>query len=947
MDIHRRSRIVLPLVVVATALGIALAPRVVATVVAQQEALSDSIPHDPQTTVGTLPNGLRYYIRRNLQPRNRAELRLAVNAGSLLEDDDQRGVAHFVEHMLFNGTAHFPGSGIGAFLQSMGVRSGAHVNAQTSFDETVYQLQIPTESPAVIDRTLLILEDWAHNASFDELEIDKERGVVLEEWRQNLGVGARLQAALFPVMLAGSRYVERMPIGTPEIIQRVNHDRLKQFYSDWYRPDLMSVAIVGDINPAEIEALVKAHFAPIPAATTPKPRPAFAVPPHADTKVAIFADREATGTTINIYAKNPAPDQTTIGSYREQIVDRLFSNLLTARLGEIAQQPDAPFLAAQSRKSLFIRTAEVASLVAAVKENGIERGLSTLFSELARIARFGFTPTELDRQRLNTMRALERAAADRDTQVSGSLADEYVRNFTTDEPFPGIVYENELYRRFLPEITLDEINSRAAPLLADADRVVAITAMQRPGLVLPTEARVVALIKAATADVSTAYVDTVSARPLLASLPTPGRVVKATPTPVAGVIEWQLSNGVRVVLMPSTFRQDEILFRAFSPGGLSLARDRDVVPALTATMLTSASGLGSHTASDLRKALAGKTASVRADIGPMDETLAGNASKADLETMFQLIYLTFTEPRVDAQAFTVLKDQLKARLSTRTALPETAFRDALDQALTQNHPRARGLTLESLEQMNAAKSLEFYKDRFGDAGDFTFVFVGTFDRPTIEPLIERYLASLPARPRHESWRDLDIRPPKGVVEKRIEKGIEPKAEVAIVFTGPFEYDPLHRVAIRSMAEMLGGQLSAVLREQLGGTYGVRVETTTERIPTGSYKISIIFSCDPARADALVSTAFAQIDTFAINGPPPQQVADGRATLLRDLETNSRDNRYFLRTLTAAYTNGDDVGVAFDMRALYDKLTPSLLTEAARRYLDRDRYVKVILFPEKR
>jgi zinc protease len=364
-----------------------------------------------------------------------------------------------------------------------------------------------------------------------------------------------------------------------------------------------------------------------------------------------------------------------------------------------------------------------------------------------------------------------------------------------------------------------------------------------------------------------------------------------------------------------------------------LAPDADYMSAGFASQIVSLSGLGQFNRIDLQKKLAGKVASAGASIGSTSEGLSGRASPKDLETMFQLIYLTFTEPRVDPQALAVLKDQLRSRLSTRSALPETAFRDAIDQALTQNHPRARGLTIESLDQMSGAKSLEFYRDRFGDAGDFIFVFVGTFDLPTLQPLVERYLASLPAKPRHETWRDLGIRPPKGIVEKRIDKGIAPKAEVTIVFSGPFEYDPLHRVAIRAMAEMLGG------------TYGVRVETTTERIPTGSYRISITFSCDPMRADALVSTAFAQIENFALYGPPARQVADGRATLLRDLETNSRDNRYLLRTLASAYANGENPRDALNVRELYEKLTPALLTETARRALDRDRYVKVMLFPE--
>jgi len=919
----------------------------IATAGGQGASLDQIIPPDPLITLATLPNGLRYYIRANKQPRNRAELRLVVNAGSILEDEDQRGLAHFVEHMCFNGTAHFPGQDVGRFMQAIGMRSGAHVNARTSFDETVYQLQIPTEDPAVVDRSLLILEDWAHNASFNDLEIEKERGVVLEEWRLGLGADARMRDALFPVVLKGSRYTERLPIGKPEIIQRVNHDRLKQFYTDWYRPDLMAVIVVGDVDTSAVEGLIRSHFGSIPAAAAPKPRPDYAVPDHAETLFAVTTDREATATTINVYSKSSVREPMSIGTYRRQMIDRLFSGMLSARFAEMAQKPDGPFLAAQSRRGLFVRSEEMATLSAVVKEDGIERGLTALFAEADRVARFGFTETEFERQRLNVHRIFERAVGEKDNQVSASLADEYVRNFVQREPIPGIVYEYALHERFLPEITLAEVNALAVAWTAESNRVVAITAPLKPGLTMPGEGRLAAVIKAATGGASTAYVDTISTRPLLSPLPTPGAIVKSSTREEFGITEWQLLNGVRVVLKPTTLKEDEILFRAVSPGGTSLASDRDYIAAETAARVIARSGVGTLSEIEVRKALAGNTASVRPEIGEMEEGLSGGASRKDLETMFQLIYLAFTQPRADPQVFDVLKGQLKATLANRSALPDAVFQDALAAALSQNHRRARPMTPASVDEMSLARSLAFYKDRFADASDFTFVFVGSFDLATMQPFVERYLGSLPALFRRETWKDVGIRPPTHVVEKRVERGIEPRSRVSIVFTGPFEYDQMHRTVIRAMAEMLGGKLSARLREDLGGTYGVSVESSAVKIPSGRYSVSIAFACDPARADDLVRTAFEQIEQFKASGPSTGQVVDARAALLRDFETNSQQNRYLLGQIVSKYQNGEDVDEVFGMREFYDKLTPSMIGDAARQYLRMDRYVKVMLFPEKK
>jgi zinc protease len=907
--------------------------------------LTQAVPVDPRITVGTLPNGLRYYIRANKRPEGRAELRLAVNAGSILEDDDQRGLAHFVEHMAFNGTKNFPKQDVVAFLQSTGMRFGAHINANTSFDQTIYQLQIPTDNPSVIDRSFLIMEDWAHNVSFDPEEIDKERGVILEEWRTGLGAGSRMLAQQFPVLLKGSKYADRLPIGTPEIIRNFKYDRLKQFYTDWYRPDLMAVIAVGDFDPATVEGLIKQHFSQIPKPANPRPRQIYDVPDQPGTRYTVATDPEATATTVSVMSTMAARDQTTVAQYRQQTVERVFAGLLSARLAEIAQKPDAPFLDAETNRGYFVRSTEATTLSALVPDGGVEKGLAALFTEGQRVARFGFTQTELDRYRLSYMQLFERLAASNDEHTSQSLADEYIRNFVQQEPIPGIAYETGLVRRFLPEITLADINGLAADWMPDRNRVVVVSGPKKDNAPLPDETALAAVIKSAGGDKLTAYVDTVSNKPLLDPLPKPGTVAKTATKPGAEVTEWTLSNGVRVILKPTTYKQDEILMRAFSPGGTSLASDQDFVAAETASDVVGQGGLGTFTNVDLSKKLAGKAAFVRANIGEMSEGLNGRSAKRDLETMFQLIYLTFTQPRADAEAFRVMTGQLQAALANRQALPETAFTDTLNAALSQNHVRSQPLSPQSIGQMNLEKSFAFYKDRFADASDFTFVFVGSFDLPTIKPLVERYLASLPSLNRKEAGRDVGIRLPAGVVEKEIKKGSEPRSQVGIVFNGPFENTPKERLTIRALTDTLAGNLQRVLREDLGGTYGVSVQPDFSKRPTQEYRITISFACDPQRTQDLIKALWDVVDQFKTRGPSEGQVSDAQAALMRDLETDSRSNGHLLNQLVYAYQYGEDIPDPAKQKAMYSEISVPMLRDAANKYLDANRYVKVVLFPE--
>jgi zinc protease len=906
------------------------------------------MPVDPQITIGKFSNGLRYYIRANKKPEKRAELRLVIKAGSILEDDDQQGMAHLVEHMAFNGTRNFPKQDLVQFIESLGMRFGADLNAYTSFDETVYMLQVPTDKPEAMDKAFLILEDWAQNVTFDPAEIDKERGVVMEEWRIRRGAGERMQTKIWPIMLKGSRYADRLPIGKPEIIQGGKHERLKKFYTDWYRPDLMAVVAVGDFDKAAIEKLITTHFGSIPAATKPRPRSSYEVPDRAGTDYAIATDKEMTATIVEVQNLLPRGQEGSIGAYRQKTVDRLFSGMLSARFSELAQKPDSPLIFAGAGRGAFLsRSKDQASLFAQVKEDGIERGLDTLLSEAERVARFGFTATELDRQKQNLLRNYERMATEKDNTVSSSRAAEYIRNFLADETLPSPDDEYALQKRFVPGITLNEINKLAKEWYPDRNRLIVVRSPEKPGLAVPDATKLAAVIKAASAKELKPYTDSLTAAALLESIPAPGSIVKTTTKDAVGLTEWELSNGVRVVLMPTTFKADEILFRAASPGGTSLASDKDYIPASTATQVITAGGLARFSEIDLRKLMTGKVASASPFIAELEEGLNGSSSRKDLETMFQLIYLRFMQPRADETAFTVQATRMKSMLANQSAMPEFAFSEALTTARYQNHPRRRFTTAAMVDEWNLDKSLAFYKDRFADASDFTFVFVGSFDLATMKPLAERYLGALPSLHRKETWKDVGARSATGVIEKKVEKGIEPKSLNAIVFSGPFVHDQTQRIAIRAMSEVLQTRLLETIREELGGTYSIGARASYQRIPKPEYTISIQFGCAPERADDLIKRVFQEIEKLKTSGPTDKQVTDEREALLREFETSSKLNNYLVNQISLRYQSGEDPAGLWNIPEYYKKIDGAMIQQAAKTYLNTSNYIRVTLVPEKK
>ena len=915
---------------------------------AQQTFKPDQVlTSDPKIIIGKLNNGLTYYIRENHKPEKRAELRLAVKAGSILEDDDQQGLAHFDEHMAFNGTKSFPKQDIVNFLEKSGVRFGPDLNAYTSFDETVYMLQVPTDSPNVLKKGFQILEEWSQDVTYDDTEIDKERGVVIEEWRLRRGAENRISMKHIPIELYKSHYADRLPIGKKEILDSCSHDALRKFYHDWYRPDLMAVFAVGDFNKEEIEMLIKEHFSHLKNPEKERERAQYPVPDNKETLVSVATDPELTRASVDVIFKRDTSSQSTTADYRTEIISGLSAAMLNARLNELLQKSNPPFIYGYNYDGRFIGPKQAYYLGASVKEKSILDGLEALLAEAFRVKQHGFTTTELERHKIQALRGMENAFNERDKTESRQLIDEYIRNFLHNEPIPGIEVELNMYRHFLPGITLQEVNKQTQGRITEGNRVITVSAPQKDSVKVPTEAEVLSLMKKVSAEPLDPYIDKVSEEPLVSHLPAPGKVVKEKKIASLGVTEWNLSNGAKVILKPTDFKNDEILFSAYSVGGTSLVPDKDFLSAALATTIIQQSGIGDFDEIALQKKLSGKIVNVGPSMSELSEGFSGRAAPQDVETLFQLVYLYGTTPRKDSTAFTSLVTRYKAMLQNRSVSPEAAFSDTNQVTITNYHYRSRPFTTALIDEINLDKSISIYKDRFADFSDFIFFFVGNFKIDSIKPLIEQYLAALPSLNRKETWKDVGVNPPKGVISKQVMKGIEPKSSIRLTFTGTFEWTQQNRYDFNSMLDALDIKLREVLREDKGGTYGVRVSGSPSLYPRQEYYITISWGCNPDRVDELVNAALQQIDSAKLKPFDPLYIEKVRETQRRAHEVNLKQNGFWLSNLLSYYANNEDPEMILNYPKLVENLNAAAIQNAVKKYFKMDNYVKVVLYPEKK
>ena len=908
-------------------------------------ATGTPLPLDPAVRTGTLANGLTYYVRENREPRDRAELRLAVDAGSVLEEDDQRGLAHLLEHMAFNGTEAFPEQELVRYLESTGMRFGPDVNAYTSFDETVYMLQVPTDSADTFETGLDVLRQWAGDVTITEEEVAKEKGVVLEELRLGRGASGRVRDVQFPVIFQGSRYAERLPIGDEETLQNATAGRLRDFYEDYYRPDLMAVVVVGDVDADAVVAQIEGRFGDLENPSSAPERAGYTVPGHGETLVTIATDPELPQAQVQVLLKREPETARTEADYRRTVTVSLFNAMLNARLDELRQQADPPFAFAFAGLGGGLRTVDFAQMIAIVQGSGALRGLEAVLTEAERVRRFGFTEGELERAKAETLNGLDRALAERDQTPSRAYAGALVDYDLEGSPALGVDDRDRLTRRSLPGITLADVDALADELLEEQNRVVALALPEVEGGVAPTEAEVRAVLAAVAAADLEPYQDAVAEGPLVPTPPAPGRVTE-TENLGEGVTAWTLANGVRVLLKPTDFQNDEVLLSGFSPGGSSLL-DLDTYRATQfADAVVGSSGAGAFSSTELQKKLAGQTVSVRPFLSEREEGVRGQASPDDLETALQLVYLTMTAPRRDEDAFAATLQQVRTFLDNAGATPQKAFSDTLSVTLTSDHPRRQPLTLATLDAADLDASVATLRDRFADADDFTFVMVGAFEPDAVRPLVETYLGGLPTLPRTDEPEDIMVDRPDGVVRKTVYRGVEPQARVQVVFHGPLDaYSDETSADLQALGRVLETTLRETLREDLGGTYSVRVQGSADREPRPEYSVSVGFGADPARVDELVAAVFADVAALKADGPEARLVQNVREGARREAQTALRQNGYWLGVLTEAARYDRAVDAVLARPALLEAATAASVQEAARRYLDTGRYVQVVLLPE--
>ena len=912
---------------------------------ASAQSLSSKLTLSPAIHVGKLPNGLTYYIRTNVQPAKRVSLRLAVKAGSIDEADDQRGLAHMLEHMAFNGTTHFKPAELVAYFESVGVAFGPHVNAYTSYDETVYMLNVPTDRAGALDRGLQALSDFAGGMSLTEKEIDKERGVVLEEWRQRLGVASRLQAITDRAVYGQSKYAERLPIGLPDTIQRFPYQRLRDFYRDNYTPDRIAIVVVGDLDTAAAERLVRQYFSAIPARKSAK-RPVYPVPAHKDTRVAVATDPEAQASSLSIFHTRPLRKSRTVGDYRRDLVRSLFEAMLNARLGEIARRPDAPFLGASSGDDTLGQTVEAFGVSGRVNEGGIPKGIDALEQELARVRQFGFGEAELERMKKSTLASYERAYNERDKSESPGLASELVSLFLNDVPAPGIAVEYELAKRFVPTITTTETAALARELVTETDRVVIVVAPEKKGVAPPTEAAVRDALRSGAAATLTAWRDDANGKTLLPTKPTPATVTARREIREIGVTVLTLSNGVNVWLKPTDFKNDQIIFTAWAKGGLANVPEAEYRNASLMTNLVGTSGVGGLSPVDLGKLLSGQIANASLSMGPYTHGASGSATPKDIETSLQLLYLSFTAANHDPDAFELMKRRLRANLANQSQSPGAVFGERLRLLNTSNHYTARAMKVEDVDALDQAKMEAFYKSQYANAADFTFLFVGAFDVAKLEPLLATYIGSLPSQGKPTStYSTVRLQFPTGVKKEVVNKGQEPKAQTVLTFFADTSLDELEMHRLRAATAILERHLRDQLREELGGTYSVGVDYTNTLPQPGYGTTTIQFGSSPDRVDSLIATVITELDKMRREGPSADDVQKVKETEKEGLETSFKQNGFWLGALQTAQILGWDPVSIIHRTERTDTLTADNIHDAFRKYFPADRYTTATLLPE--
>ena len=909
--------------------------------------LNAPIPLNPKITSGKLDNGMAYFIMENKKPENRAEIQILIRAGSVQEEDYQAGLAHFLEHMCFNGTKNFPKDALVNFLESTGVRFGADLNASTGFDRTYYTLTIPLDKPGMLEQGMQVLEDWAMWVTFDSLEIEKERGVILEEKRVRTNAQSRLMDIHLPVIFKGSKFAERMPIGKEEIIMNAPRQAFLDYYDDWYRPDLTCVIVVGDIKTDEALALVQKHFNHFAfrGKGTPKPMGDYPVPDNKEPLVSIGYDRELTMGNIVLYIKHKGRDERTYGAYRENLKEQLFGMMLNLRLQEFSREAEPPFLYAAGGVSSFLAGIRIFNFIVVPKVGEFAKGFERGMMEMFRIDQHGFTPTELQRAKETVLASYERSYNERDKTESSSFARELSGYFQEQESAPGIEVEFELTKEFLEDIQIAEVNKMISELITP-ENVIFTVSLPEGGADKPTEAEILDIYQKAESAKYDAYVDDLGDGQLMKKLPKPGKITSTKKLPNFDITEMRLSNGARVLLKPTDFKNDQILFQCWAGGGSSLHPDEDYFVADNATSIVSEGGLGEFNSTLLIKLLQSKMVGLRPYIADYQQGMQGSLTPKDREVFFQLLNMQFTQPRKDANSFTSYIAKMNESLRNRDRDPQNAFRDTINAVLGSYNLRSMPLTPARLQAFNLDKAFQIYQERFRDASNFTFLFVGAFTINDLRPLIEQYIASLPSTNKKEKGKDLGIKAPTGQVERVVKKGIEPKATVRLVVdTDNITYSSDEILKMNVMREITNIRLREEVREEKGGVYGIGISSTMQFFPRKFARSQIYFGTDPNRVDELITTVREVLDEVQ-EKVSAENMNKAKEIMKKEFETRSKENNYWLSVIQGYDNTGRDLAFLNDYEKKIDSVTEADVVAAAKKYLNhKANFIRIVQMPE--
>jgi zinc protease len=892
---------------------------------------------DPELRTGKLDNGFTYYIRKNKTPEKRVVMYLAVKAGSILETDQQRGVAHFVEHMNFNGTKHFPKKELTNYLEKAGVRFGADINAITDFDETVYQLPLPSDQPELLAGGLQIMRDWAQDANIEAEDVERERHVILEEKRYRQGFDQRYQEKTIPFYTNGSRYGSRIAIGTEEVLLKVSPEEIRSFYKDWYRPDLQSLIVVGDIDVDQMEKAIKDKFADLKNPEKEKERPVYRAKLTGKNQYMQFIDPEAGGVSVEVLMKQSKANMITTSDYRSVLLKNLLAQMVNTRF---RQMPFASFIPLVGGLTAF-------SVSVTSKPAEIQPALQSVWLELRRMQEQGFAPGELERVKKSYLQRMADAFKEKEKTASEALTKNYLQHFLTGDMVPGIAKEYELTKEMLPDISLAEINDLLKSYIKDTDRDIIVKSSEENKGFLPDEAMVLSWIEVVYVQPLAPFVDEVQDLPLLKKVPIPGKITNVEDLGKIGVQKITLSNGVTVMLKKTDFQNDQILFKGFAEGGASLYSDADYQSAINAANIVAAGGAGNYNAQQLTKLIQGRQVQISPFVNDTYQGFSGGTSKEELSTTLELLHAYFTEPRKDEDAFNLLIGRSKEHLSNKGNGPAQAFMDTVTSVLGNYHVRKQPQSMSTITAVKLDRAFEIYKERFADAAGFTFFFVGNLDLESIKPLLEKYLGSLPSKGLKEKARDLGINIPAGRISKTVYKGTAQKSSVLLAYSGTFDYSFDNTVQMNAIADALKISLTQRLRDQEAGTYTPNVQMTLTKYLKNRFALIITFDCATQNVDKLITSAQDELQKIRTSGPSAENLQKYKAARRAVLQNGSTNNGFWLDYLVSQEMNKEPLTQFFDYDTALNHTTVGSVQKAASTYIQDKNYVKLVLMPAKK